>query len=262
MRVRNERVAAVAAGAAIVVGIGSVTAVAADFVTSRDIKNDTIRSVDVRDNTLTRADISDRAERSLRGQRGPQGEPGPRGRAGESAVERVTSLDGEFTATNASVSMTSDGVEFGPYADGGAAGGSVQFAGLNGETVADIDSLVYYARYTAQGDTGGVGVPYLRVFTDNGAGGENSIIFSPNTQGPDPDIDEGPFHEWVATSGTWRYNDDAGTGPDTSWQQIVADHGDEEITGIYISTGFSNGTELSSLLRWWQVNDQVFAFGG
>jgi len=48
------------------------------------------------------------------------------------------------------------------------------------------------------------------------------MIFSPNTQSPDPDVAEGASHEWVATS----------------------------------------GTDLAALLRWMEINGERFAFRG
>jgi hypothetical protein len=170
-----------------------------------------------------------------------------------------------FRATNSSVKNTKDGVTFGPYADGGAAGGSICTNKLDGQPLDDVTHLAYTARYTAEGDTGGVGVPYLRIYTGNG---NHDAIFSPNTQPPDPDIGEGPFHTWVATAGVWRYDDDAGNGgPGTygpngaPFGTVKQDHGDEKISDICISTGFTAGTNLSALLRSWELNSQDFAFG-
>ena len=175
----------------------------------------------------------------------------------------VTALDEPFIATNASVSITPDGVEFGPYADGGAAGGSVCYNGLNGAPLSDVANLAFHARYVSTADTGGVGVPYLRIFTDAGPIiADNSSIFSPNTQAPDPDIAEGPFHEWVATSGSWRFNDDGGTGPDMPFADLIADHGAELITTMCITTGFSAGEDLAALLRWIEINGERFVFRG
>jgi hypothetical protein len=171
----------------------------------------------------------------------------------------VTSLDGPFEATNPSVSLTPDGVEFGPYPDGGTGGGSLYFDGLNGEPLSSIESLVYYARYVAAGDTGGVGAPYLRVFLEADT---HDAIFSPNTQPPDSDVEEGPFHEWVATSGLWRYDDSGSGGPGEPFSTLLADHGDETISGIFITTGFSAGTDLAALLRWWEINGERFVFKG
>ena len=173
----------------------------------------------------------------------------------------VTALVAPWSATTA-VSITPDGVEFGPYADGGAAGGSVCYSGMEGDPLSDVENLAYYIRYVSTADTGGVGVPYLRVFTDAAGPTDNSSIFSPNTQAPDPDVAEGPFHEWVATSGSWRYNDDGGSGPDMPFADLIADHGAELITDICITTGFSAGTDLAALLRWMEINGERFAFHG
>ena len=93
-----------------------------------------------------------------------------------------------FSATNATVKNSPDGVKFGPYADGGAAGGSICTNSLNGQPFSDVKHLAYEARYTATNNTGGVGVPYLRVFLENDT---HDAIFSPNTQSPDPDIAAG-----------------------------------------------------------------------
>lgn len=255
---------------------GGGTAVASSLITGADIKNNSVTGKDIRNHSLTSADIkrgSIRESRLSQGVRrklnrsvsGPPGQPGPQGPPGKDAQTAVRALNGHpFAATNTSVSLTPDGVEFGPYADGGAVGGSLYFSGLNGKPLSAIRSLVYYARYVATNDTGGVGVPYLRVFLEND---DHDAIFSPNTQPPDPDIDEGPFHEWVATSGVWRYDDDAGAGGDygvngAPFSTLIADHGTERISGIYITTGFSAGTDLAALLRWWEINGTRYAFAG
>jgi hypothetical protein len=277
----KSRVTAVATGAVVVVGLGATGATAAGMIGSDDIKNNSVRSVDIHDGSVQGDDIQrdavgtaeiapgsvrvgnltefaqglldDRAEMTRLRQR----VAALAQEVGSDSSTTVADLTGEFSATNNSVSLTADGVEFGPYADGGGAGGSVFFDGLNGEPVSSVSSLVYYARYTSQADTAGVGAPYLRIFTENDA---NSWIFSPNTQTPDPDVAEGPFHEWVATSGTWRYDDDAGAGPESSFADLVAQHGDETISGIYVTTGFSAGSDLSSLLRWMDVNGERYTF--
>jgi hypothetical protein len=163
-----------------------------------------------------------------------------------------------FSATNGTVKNSPDGVKFGPYADGGAEGGSICTNSLNGQPFSDVKHLAFVARYTADNNTGGVGVPYLRVFLENDT---HDAIFSPNTQSPDPDFAQGPFHTWVATAGSWRYDDDGGTGPDSPFKTIQNAHADETISGICISVGFSAGTNLSALLRTWEVNTKDYAFG-
>jgi hypothetical protein len=199
------------------------------------------------------------------GTQGPQGPQGPQGVAGKPAQTVVSSLTAPWATLPTLVSLTPDGVAFGPYANGGVDGGSLVYHGLDGMPLSAVRSISYYARYVSDGDTGGVGVPYLRIFTTGGPLPVNDAIFSPNTQPPDPDTAEGPFHEWVGTSGLWRYNDDAGAGGEfgvngAPFSSVLATHGNEIITGIRITTGFSAGTNLAALLRWLEINGTTFAF--
>jgi hypothetical protein len=265
--------------AAIVVALvvaGGTTAAAKLIVTSKNIKNGTIQLVD----------LNKKAKRALRGQRGTRGTAGPRGQTGpvgpagavgaqgaagatgqagpkgdpgppEDAFTRVTAFGGDFEATNASVSMDLQCAEFGPYANGGAAGGSVYYSGLNGYRLGDIVDLVYTASFSSDTNTGGVGVPYLRVFLGNDT---HDVIFSPNTQ-PTPSVAEDVLHQWDVAEGTVRYDDDGGSGPDSPWQQIAADHAGEVISGIYVTVGFSTGTNLTGCLRTLGVNESVFLLG-
>jgi len=170
-----------------------------------------------------------------------------------------------FSGTNL-VENTSDGVTFGPYADGGAAGGSICSDALTGQSLNDVTHLAFEARYTAEGDTGGIGVPYLRIFLEDAAQVEHDAIFSPNTQPPDADVGEGPFHTWVATAGLWRYDDDSGSGGEyglngAPFATVQTDHGTEEITDLCITVGNTAGEDLSALLRTWEVNAKDYAFG-
>jgi hypothetical protein len=251
----SKRTIAIAVAVAIA---STVTAAgAASLVTSGDIKNNTIKLSDL--SKKLRNQISKSGSVGAPGVQGPQGAPGGPGTNAANNETNVSNLGGAFAATNSSCSLTPDGVECGPYADGGSAGGSLRYDGLNGQPLSAARSLSYIARYTSTGDTGGVGAPYLRIFLQGDA---HDAIFSPNTQSPDPDVAEGPFHTWVATSGSWRYDDDAGSGPDSPFASIVGAHGNEVISGIYITTGFSAGTNLSSLIRVFEVNGQEFEFRG
>jgi hypothetical protein len=218
-----------------------------------------------------------------KGAQGVQGQPGANGTNGTNgapgtpaAVKATLAQVPDFTtdaggplfihdASNTTVAQNADGVAFGPYADGGLAGGSVEYTGLNGQPLSAVQSLAYLMRYTADNDTGGVGVPYLRIFLEDDT---HDAIFSPNTQPPNPDVSQGPFHTWVATSGVWRYDDDGGSGgPGTygvngaPFSTLQDDHGTETISGIYISVGDSAGTNLAALLREWQINETTYSFG-
>jgi hypothetical protein len=154
--------------------------------------------------------------------------------------------------------MDGECTEFGPYADGGAAGASVYYSGLNGMRLGDIVDLVYTASLSSDTDTGGVGVPYLRVFLK---GDTHDVIFSPNTQ-PTSSVAEDVFHQWDVTEGTVRYDDDPGNfPPDETWQEIAAAHANEVISGIYVTVGFSAGTNLTRCLRTLGVNESMFLLG-
>ena len=232
---RLGKLRTVAAVAVTVVILAAATAGAATLITGADIRDGSIARVDT--NASIKFPVPVRVSGSL-----------PRK---------------GFEATNASVSNTPDGVEFGPYVDGGAAGGSICSDELNGHPLNDVAHLAFQARYTAEGDTSGVGVPYLRIFLEDDT---HDAIFSPNTQPPDSDIGEGPFHTWVATAGLWRYDDDAGAGGQygvngAPFATVKADHGTEEISSICISVGFTAGTNLNGLLRTWEINKTDYAFG-
>ena len=252
------RVRTIALAALLVLALVTTGAVAAQLITSKDIKNGTIKKKDL--SKKVKAKLNDKAP----GPPGAPGQNGANGAPGEDAQTTVGAVPGQGFSVDASVSLTPDGVAFGPYANGGTQGGSLHYGGLNGQPLSAINNLVYFARYVSDGDTGGVGVPYLRVFLD---GNTHDAIFSPNTQPPDPDVAEGPFHTWVATSGLWRYDDDGGSGGQygvngAPFATVVADHGTETISDIRITTGFTAGTNLSALLRSLEVNGDTFAFGG
>jgi hypothetical protein len=277
---------------ALFVALGGTGAYAVGFIGSEDVKNDSLLSVDLKNNRVQSRDIrngtiqckdlakkfrnkvSACSKKAPKGPRGPagaigptggKGAAGPTGPPGDDAQTEVTSLPGQgFAVTNGSCSLTKDGVECGPYADGETAGGSLFYSGLNGMTLAQVTQLAYQARYESDGDTGGVGAPYLRIFLE---GDTHDAIFSPNTQPPDPDTGEGPFHRWAATDGVWRYDDDGGAGGTygvngAPYSTLVADHGSEVVSGVYITTGFSAGTNLRSLLRTFEANNETFVFGG
>ena len=131
------------------------------------------------------------------------------------------------------------------------------YSGFNGMRLGDIVNLVYTASFLSDTDTGGVAVPYLRVFLE---GDTHVVTFSPNTQ-PFPLIEEDVLHRLDVTEGTVRYDDDPGNGPDSPWEVIVAQHADEIISGIYVTVGFTAGTNLTGCLRTLSVNESVFLLG-
>jgi hypothetical protein len=175
--------------------------------------------------------------------------------AASAATIPVNQLSGNFQGTNPSVASTNDGVHFGPYADGGATGGSLYYSGFNGRTLGDITALSYVARYNTDDNTP-IGAPYLRIFLN---GDVNDVIFSPNTQ-PVPQTDENVDNAYNVVAGTVRYDDDPGNNPDEPWATIQAAHAADVVSGIYVSAGFSAGENLSVLLTHLGVNADDFCF--
>jgi hypothetical protein len=252
--------------------VGGGTATASKFITGSDVKNGSITGRDIHNGSLTSGDIKNGAlrERDLSqevrrkletsvsgspGGQGPKGDRGPEGPPGPAAPANG-GLPSGFFVTNNTVGMTLSGIMFGTYADGGSAGGSLYYGGLNGRKLSDVTKLIYRAQYSTDNDID-VGVPYLRVFLKNDTA---DVIFSPNTQ-PNKETAEDVFHDWNVTAGTVRYDDDMGNGPDSSWQDVVAAHGGEVISGIYVSAGFSAGTNLQAVLSDLTVNGKAFHFG-
>ena len=253
---RLGRFRTVAAVAVTVVFLGAATAGAAALITGQDIKDGSLAAKELKNNTIGSNKVKD----------GSLGTVDTKNSIKLAIPVRLTNPlpTKGFSATNDSVVNTPDGVTFGPYANGGGAGGSICSNVLNGHPLNDVAHLAFQARYTSEGDTGGVATPYLRVFLEGDPA--DRIIFSPNTQPPDSDVGEGPFHTWVATAGVWRYNDDAGAGGEygvngAPFAVVQADHGAEEISDICISVGFTAGTDLTGLLRTWEINATDYAFG-
>jgi hypothetical protein len=243
-----ERARTLAAVAMTIVIMGAATAGAAQLITGADVQNGSLTGIDVKRKSLAKSDLKGGVQTLL-----------------NSIPIRITGALPKkgFEATNASVSNQPDGFEFGPYANGGSQGGSICSNALNGQPLSAVKHLAYEARYISDGDTAGVGAPYLRIFLEND---QHDAIFSPNTQPPDSDIEEGTFHTWVATAGLWRYDDDAGSGGEygvngAPFSTVKADHGDEIVSSLCITTGFSAGTDLTALLRTWEIQTKDFAFG-
>jgi hypothetical protein len=173
----------------------------------------------------------------------------------------VTTITTPWETSNPTVTMTPDGLVFGPYPDGAATGGSIRYHGLDGQPFTAVHNLAYNMRYLDDEmvllDIGAS--PYARVFTQDTQGNPHDAAFTPGSQtyrGQGP----GPFQELVATAGMWRYDDDAGTGgvPLTDLQTA---HPDDVITKINITLGYTDGTNLVGLLRWMQINGKRYTFG-
>jgi len=195
------------------------------------------------------------------GQQGPQGAAGSKGDKGDKGDKAPTMLrlTGDFAGTNASVATSLDGVTFGPYSNGGNWGGSVVYHGVDGHTLGSLTQLSYTVDHSSANDSP-IAAPYLRIFLD---GDTHDVIFDATkcaTTVPAEDV----FHTFEVTTGDVRYDDDScdGVPPDQQpWATVKSAHAGEVISGIYVSTGFTGGTDLTAILRELSVNGTSFVFG-
>jgi hypothetical protein len=255
---------------AVLVGVLAVTsgAFAAKqylITSSSQIKNGVIKVTDLSPGAR-RALQGGKGAQGQAGQAGPQGpkgDPGsagpqgPQGPAGK-AAPTLQRLAGDFSGTNASVATSLDGVHFGPYSDGGAWGGSVRYDGADGLKLAQITQLSYEAMYSAA-DAAPIGDAYLRIFLTNG----KDVVFDP-TQCAKTVPAKNVFHKFEVVGNDVRYDDDAcdGVPPDQQhWSDVLAAHGQDVISGIYVTTGYTGGSNLTALLRSLSVNGHEFTFG-
>jgi hypothetical protein len=189
------------------------------------------------------------------GAQGAQGDKGPPGPPGPPAPTMLR-LSGDFSGTNATVATTLDGVQFGPYPDGGTAGGSVRYTGANGLTLAQITQLSFTVMHSSA-DHSPIGSPYLRIFLNADT---DDVIFDPTACATTVPT-ESEFHTYEVTTGDVRYDDDPCVGSQQSWATVVATHGTDVVSGIYVTTGFTGGDTLAAILRSLKVNGTGFVFG-
>jgi hypothetical protein len=287
----------VVAAAILVVGGGSATA--ASLLDGGDIKNGSLTGADIKNRSLGTSELSTAARNALEGddgargpagpagQRGPAGATGPtgpqgpqggkgdagaagatgsRGPAGPAlpadfsvnASSRVSGDEG-FVTTIPPV-LTTDGIKFGPFPDNNENGASVRYDGLNGKKVSDISALTFTMEHDSA-DNSPVSAPYLRIYTQNSA---NRILFE-STECATVSPAEGVVHTYDVLAGTkLRYNDDpCGSAPnEMDWDEVVAAHGNETISSIRVSLGFTTGRDVTGFLSGLKANGSSFTFGG
>ena len=274
---------------AVLVGAGALTlcattgAVAGSMITSQNIMNHSVRAQDMANGAATSRVIADGGVHSKDLSHGLQAQfkHGEHGSKGDSRTTYVTNLHGLFRARSgdeAGLKMTGDGVQFGPFADGGGCStpgtdfARLDFSGMNGKKLSAVNQLDYTGWYVADSDTSGVGAPVVRVFFQgSGTGGdgteENRLTFSPNTQFNESfnyDDSQGAVHTWLVTHGTVRYNDDGDNVPsaERSWADWVSAFPNAKITNINILNGCQSGTNLTSVIRSMQANGHTYVLGG
>jgi hypothetical protein len=178
--------------------------------------------------------------------------------AASAATVPVGSLQAPFGATNVTVVETGDGVHFGPYGNGGTAGGSLFFSGANGLKLSQITQLAFTENHSSSNDSP-IAAPYLRIFLNNDA---VDVIFDATKCATVVPPENTPNH-FDVTSGDVRYDNDpcVGGGPGQQpWADVVAAHGTDVVSGIYVTTGFTGGADLAALVTDLTVNGTTYCF--
>jgi hypothetical protein len=260
------------------------TATASSLITSSKIKDGTIRTRDIKKGAITESRLAKSVQSALdqqsssvlgspgapgaTGPAGPKGDTGAQGAKGDRgpegpALPKDFSIQNNFTASGGIVTMepvllTDGGLKFGPYPDGGTASGSLRYDGLDGHPLSDITKLAYTFDYTTA-DANKIGVPYLRVFLDDGT----DVILDPSecAQTTVPEATTTTLD--MVQADKLRFDDDAcgANYAPLTWDQVTHDHGDQTITSIKVSTGFSGGKNLTAFLHKLQINNRTFTFG-
>jgi hypothetical protein len=201
------------------------------------------------------------------GAQGPKGDTGAAGPAGP-ALPASFSTSSSFTEsgdgiyTIMPVTLTTGGVKFGPYPNGGTQGGSLRYDGLDGKTVNDLNHLQFTFSYTSD-DHPTAAVPYMRVFTKDAGGDAHDIILDPS-QCASVKVPEGASKTLAVEKVDYlRYDDDGcDVNNKSTWAQIQHDRGNETITAIKVSEGFAGGVNATAFVTGLEVNGSTFAFSG
>ena len=198
------------------------------------------------------------------GPQGPKGDKGDTGAMGP-ALPADFSTSSSFTESGSidtivPVTLTTGGVKFGPYPNGGTQGGSLRYDGFDGKNVSDLNHLQFTFSYGSD-DHSMIAAPYMRVFTKDASGVAHDIILDPS-QCANLKVPEGASKTLAVENVNYlRYDDDGcDANNKLTWQQIQATHGTETITAIKVSEGFAGGANATAFVTGLEVNDSTFAF--
>lgn len=192
------------------------------------------------------------------------------------ATVPVTSLSGQFSASNSTVHSTPEGVHFGTYADAGIIGGTVIYTGANGP-LSSLTEFGYTFTYRhADNSTGAA--PYARVFIDedpavdaDGDGNaandvQHSIILDPSNCGAVEPAQATDLTFNMSTTPV-RLDDDPGNDCANTTMTfaaakaaVLAGAPNAAVSSLNVTQGFSTGQDVSALLRNIVVNADTFRF--
>jgi hypothetical protein len=297
---RSRRVPAIAGAVLVVAVIGAGTATAADLVSSKDVKDDSLRSIDVRDGTLHIKDLTDGAVDTLQ-QGGPQGvagatgatgATGAAGAAGAAGAQGPKGADATYVGPNWSIvdrnvignadsylrsgpdnaplGQGSLGIRTGSPDDKAAFGNQVDFAGLE---IADITALGFSVFTTGENnDKAANNMPSISMEIDphvTGHGDYASLVYAPSNS----DANQWSAIDAIAdTEKHWGLTNMAGSPCDFNGsmctfdeiQSFLADHhqAGEGPAVVTYSVAVTKGRDyaFSSAVDALRINNQVFDF--
>jgi len=179
----------------------------------------------------------------------------------------VGNLQGDFKATNSTVTMTPDGIHFGTYSNGGNLSGSVLTHRFDGQRLDSITDLSYTFTHRSVGVPANyTSAPYLRIFFDDDDNGtfDGTVLLDPGYCATTPVPESIDLTYQMVGDPKLRFYDDPCATVATSqqsWADIIAAHGDKKIAAIGVTQGWTMGSDVSALLRNITVNGDTYLFG-
>ena len=166
--------------------------------------------------------------------------------------------------SNPSVKQVGEGVHFGPYADGGAAGGTLLYKGGNGLKLSEVGNFSFTFSYNQRENWSGA-VPYGRIWLDTEKNGvwdaaDTAVMFDPSKGGAFGTLSQGIDHSFGTSDNSVRFDDDSGIGGQRKWDDIVAAHGGEDVVMVGVTAGFTGSTNVSAMLKKLTFNGETFSF--
>jgi len=176
----------------------------------------------------------------------------------------IPSLTGAWSVTNPTVKQVDEGVQFGPYADGGTAGGTLLYTGGNRLKLSEVGNFSFTFSYNQRENWSGA-VPYGRIWLDTNKNGDwdsadEAVMFDPSKGGAFGTLSQGIDHSFGTSDNSVRFDDDSGAGGQRKWDEVVAAHGDEDVVMVGVTAGFTGSTNVSAMLKKLTLNGETFSF--
>ena len=176
----------------------------------------------------------------------------------------IPSLAGAWSVTNPTVKQGDEGVQFGPYADGGTAGGTLLYTGGNRLKLSEVGNFSFTFSYNQRENWSGA-VPYGRIWLDTNKNGDwdsadEAVMFDPSKGGAFGTLSQGIDHSFGTSDNSVRFDDDSGIGGQRKWDDVVAAHGGEDVVMVGVTAGFTGSTNVSAMLKKLTFNGETFSF--